>query len=647
VFYRIKQFPHNLIFFSLAPAYIWLIIEPRLIYNCFGNILSDAPIFVTGWQFLKNSLCLPGGFVMYVSGFLSQGFYYSWLGTVVIVLSALLICELSRRHLVAAGYTRSTVLTSFPAILLFLIYSRYKHPLPASLTVSLGLLSSLVFERLPLRRFILRTAVYCLIAAVVFWLTGAGGLLVFSLMTVIYAIFINKDLGLAALALPVGCAIIWGLASYLFLIPPQQAFLVLTPVSRVVIPGVETFSRVLLIILYGFVPSSALLLFLGKKLFAKTGQSRKIRSERQKRRKKYTVAGQKPAGHLLTNLSLTRLKKPAALIFPVGLMLLGLYLSYEPMTKPFVLAHHYSLCKKWDRLLELGRTLPKGKTNVHFNHDVIRALYHTGRLPYDLFEFPMTPHALFLTHEKKVSYLTQLKLCDTYLELGQVNMAEKLASEILATKNNSGIAIEKLTWINIIKSTGQLAMGQNRSARIYLNAMKKDLIYRSTADDLLHAMNNGFTPEQAAYIDRIRSSMLPEGHPGTATDSVEQMLKALLENNPRNKMAFEYLMTCYLLSGQVDNIAANVQRLVPLGYQTIPLLYEEAVLIHLGSRGQKFDSEKFRISPHTIQRYNKFVKLRSTMQPYNQQVVLKQLIVEFGSSYFFYYTFGCVGLNSS
>ena len=628
--HRIRQVPHNPIFFLLAAGYIWLVIEPRLIYQCFGTVLSDAPIFVTGWPFLKKSLALPGGSVMYVAGLLSQGYHYSWLGTVIIVLSALLLCEVSRLHLVAAGYARATVLSSLPAILLFLIYGRYKHPLPACLAVFLGLLCSLVFERLPLRRLAIRAALYCLTVAVVFWLTGAGGLLVFATMTIIYGIFVHSDLGLAVLALPASFAIVWGLAQYVFLIPPQQAFLVLTPVSPAVTTGMKTFSRSLIIILYSFVPLSVLLLLLGKKVFSRTGQNRKMRSKATKQKKVDTIPRQK-------KLSLTILKKSAVLALPIGLMVAGLYFSHDEMSKPFVLAHDYSIQKQWDKILELGRGLPKGRTNVYFSHDIIRALYHTGRLPYDLFNFPQTPHGLFLTHEKNVSYLTQLKLCDAFTELGQVNMAEKLASEILATKNHSGIAIEKLAWINIIK-------GQNRTARIYLGALKKDLIYRGTAEALLSAVDKGFAPDQAAYVERIRSYMHQEGHPGTGKDSIEQMLTGLLVQNPHNKMAFEYLMACYLLSGQVDRITANVERLDALGYQTIPTLYEEAILIYFGSHGQKIDLGKFKIRPQTIERYTKFIQLRDTVQPHNRQAVLKRLIVEFGSSYFFYFTFGCVGL---
>jgi len=387
----------------------------------------------------------------------------------------------------------------------------------------------------------------------------------------------------------------------------------------------------MVVILYGFVPLSALLLFLGKAVFSRSEPRRRKRSKPSRGKKKHGAAAKK-------KLPLPVLGKAAATALPIILTAAGLYFSHDPMTRAFVVAHDYSVGRQWDRILGFSRRLPKGTSNPHFNHDVIRALYHTDRLPYDMFNFPMLPHGLFLTHEKKVSYLTQLRLCDTFLELGHVNMAEKLASEILAGKGHSAPAVEKLAWINIIK-------GQGETARIYLNALRKDLVHRKTAEALLGALDNGFAPDQAAYIDRIRSCMFGEGHPGTGTDSIEQILTALLDRNPRNKMAFEYLMACYLLTGQVDKIAANVRRLDELGYQAIPTLYEEAILIYVNSQGSRSDLNRFRIKRATMERYVKFVQLKRTLNPYNRQAVLRQLIVEFGTSYFFYFSFGCVGVT--
>ncbi|RPH68871.1 hypothetical protein EHM76_07495 [bacterium] len=336
-------------------------------------------------------------------------------------------------------------------------------------------------------------------------------------------------------------------------------------------------------------------------------------------------------------MSLLIVRKPVLSAIPIVLMALALHFSHDDLHKPYVLSNYYSGQQRWDKILELSRRLPKDRYNVFVSHDTLRALYHTGRLPYDMFCYPLVPEAILLTHEKRQSDLTQWKLSDIFLELGHVNMAQKLASEVLTTKGHLGIALEELGWINIIK-------GHPATAQVYLNALKKDPIHQRRAESLLHGLDSGFAPDQAAYIDSIRSCMRDETAGVTGPEPLDETLAALLTHNPRNKMAFEYLMACYLLTGRVDKIVENVERLHDLGYQKIPTLYEEAILIHYGSTGQQVDLAKFNISRETLQRYEAFVRMASAMQTQDRQVVLNRLIRDFGTSYFFYHVFGRVGL---
>ena len=628
---RAKWIPQNLLFFVLCFVYLWLVVEPHLIYHAFGTILSNAPQYAMGWPFLRNSLAVPGGFVNYVSGFLSQGYCHPWLGAAIIVLAAFCLAELARRHLLTAGFAPASVLAGLPAVALFLIYSHYKHPLPACLAVSLGLLLSLVFEKLPLRQPLVRAAACCLAAAVGFWLGGGGTFMVFALATVVYGLFARRDWKTVALALPVSVAIVWALAEYLFLISARQACLILTPLALPVTAGMDTFLKVLTFLLYGFVPLTILLVFIGRSVSPRRGRKPGVRSRRESRKKgRHTPVRQK-------RRSLAILRKPVLSAVPIVLMALGLHFSYDELRKPYVLSNYYWRQKQWDKVIELARDLPKGRNNIYVNHDIIRALYHTGRLGYDMFRFPQNPQAILLTREKTESDLTLAKLSDAFLELGHVNMAEKLASEILATKSHLGIALEELAWISIVK-------GNPSTARIYLRALKKDIIYRRRAESLLRGLDSGFTRDQAAYIDGIRSKMRDDTAAISGTEPIDQTLAALLEHNPRNKIAFEYLMACYLLTGRVDRIAENMDRLDDLGYQSIPTLYQEAILIYYGARKQSVDLTRFRISRETLQRYRTFVQIRGAMQPQNRQAVLNRLIRDFGTSYFFYYSFGRVGL---
>jgi hypothetical protein len=221
--------------------------------------------------------------------------------------------------------------------------------------------------------------------------------------------------------------------------------------------------------------------------------------------------------------------------------------------------------------------------------------------------------------------------------LGNVDLAQKLASELLVTKGDLAIVLEKLAWINIIK-------GHEHTARVYLNSLKKDLIYRDRADSMLAGLENGFRSEEATYIRQINSYIRSNDDGRLDRESIEEMLTGLVEHNPRNRMAFEYLMACYLLAGQLDKIAANIERLEALGYPDIPALYEEAMLIYHGSRRQPLNLNRLNISHGAIGRYQRFIRLNNSMRAHNRHVVLQHLLREFGTSYFFYYQFTVVRL---
>ena len=620
-----------LLFFVLCFLYLWLVVEPHLIYHGFGTLLPDASPFATGWSFRADSLSMPGGPVIYASAFLSQGYYHSWLGAGIIVLAGFSLGELSRRHLVLAGFAHGSLLAPLPAIMLFLVYSQYNHPLSACLAAALGLVLSLIFEKLPVRQPLVRALAGCLMAVAGFWLGGAGTWLVFALMALVHEVVVHRRWTAITLTLSASAIVILALAQYVFLIPTREALVVLTPFAPSATVGMDPFLKVMTFLLYGFAPLVVLLASLGKSV--SRGREHKTDARPRKARGK-----DKYAATLRKRLSPALFGKLALSAVPIVLMVLGLYVTHKELRKPYVLSNYYSHQKRWDKIIELSRRLPKNKGNAYVSHDILRALYHTGRLPYDMFCYPLVPEGILLTHEKKESDLTQWKLSGIFLELGHVNMAQKLASEILTTKGPLGMVLEELAWINIVK-------GHPGTARVFLEALKSDLVYRGRAQSLLHDLDSGFPPEQAAYIDRIRSCMHDETAGVTGREPVDETLAALLKHNPRNKMAFEYLMACYLLTGQVDKIVANVGRLRDLGYQGIPTLYQEAILIHFGSQGREVDLARFSISPETLRRYEAFVQLGNAMGSQDRQAVLNRLIREFGTSYFFYYTFGRVGLT--
>ena len=602
-----------LVFFALCYGYLWLVVKPHLIYHGFGTLILDVPVFATGWEPLRDSLSVPGGLAVYAYGLLSQGYYYSWLGAMIIVLTVLGLWWLARQHYACAGHSHAMILPYLPAVIVLLLYSRYHHPLAACLTSSMGLLSSLIFEKMPSRRIPASIVAFCILVGISYWFAGAGAAFVFAAMTVVH-LLIRRQWLPGLLAPPAAAVIVWGLAEYVFLMSPKQAFVTLTPFCREWTDGMDATSMVLVVLLYAFVPVTVFIIHLGPRASTRSAKTRES--------------------------PLMRLTKLVAPAIPVVVLVTGLYLTYDGVHRQIVTMNALSRQGRWSEVLALADRMPRSVYNIYCNHDIDRALFHTGRLAYDLFRFPQNPQALLLTHEDDESCMTQLKMCDAFLELGNVDLAQKLAGEFVVAKGNLGIVLEKLAWINIIK-------GQEDTARMYLNALRRDLIYRGTADSMLHGLDNGFGPREAAYIRRINSYMRRQGDAGKLDrESIEGMLTRLLEQNPANRMAFEYLMACYLLAGQIDKVEANIGRLQELGYAEIPTLYEEAILIGYGARRQRLDLNKLPVDRQTIERHKRFVQLSDSMQPSNREMVLRQLLQEFGTSYFFYYQFAVLTAES-
>jgi hypothetical protein len=217
-------------------------------------------------------------------------------------------------------------------------------------------------------------------------------------------------------------------------------------------------------------------------------------------------------------------------------------------------------------------------------------------------------------------------------------MAQKNASELLAAQFYPGRILEKMAWINIIKN-------QPQTARIYLETLRKDLVYNHLAQTLLTALNKGFTPAQQAFIKRIQAWRIKDLIFKPSNESVDQILTRLLRQCPYNKMAFEYLISHYLLTRQVNKAMDTLIYLKYMNYPNIPTLYEEMILIYCGVTQQKLNLTRYPVSIKTRKRYANFVQLNNAFHQHRNPALLNKLITEFGRSYFFYFTFGQVGLK--
>ena len=122
--------------------------------------------------------------------------------------------------------------------------------------------------------------------------------------------------------------------------------------------------------------------------------------------------------------------------------------------------------------------------------------------------------------------------------------------------------------------------------------------------------------------------------------SLERMLQGLLEQEPHNRMAFEYLMAHYLLTRQLDKLVANLHRLDDFDYPRIPRHFEEGLVIYLATTGSEdFDLGQREIRPETWRRFGQFMRIQQQAAG-NVSAAFAALYPEFGDSYFFCFVFG-------
>lgn len=105
-------------------------------------------------------------------------------------------------------------------------------------------------------------------------------------------------------------------------------------------------------------------------------------------------------------------------------------------------------------------------------------------------------------------------------------------------------------------------------------------------------------------------------------------------------MALEYLMAHYLLTRQIDRLAANRYRFDAISYPQFPRHVEEALACYTAMAGlQNLDLGSRPIRPETWQRFSQFIQLERQSQG-NAPVAFASLYPDFHDSYFFSFVFG-------
>jgi hypothetical protein len=599
-------FFHSL-FFCCFFLYIWLFGDTRLIYHAFGRFL-DYPAFFTGWEFFHATIGHPGGIVEYVTGFLSQFYYYPLGGAIVITIVVSLTCLAAGMLAGFAGFNSLAWIIGYaPAIFFLAMHNQCGHPLAIFVPLLINLWALVVYEKIRLQSFASRGCFFLIMFVLLYFVTGACALL-FGILAANHERFIRRRLLLGGVYI-----LLTGLlplvVGWFFYLRPLDIYLHLLPFDPRFILDTKTVAKPLQI----YILCILLAVFVYKFFFSSKTSNKKTPTNTEKIRLRW-------------------------LIQPVVVVLAAIatvFLS-TGIEKQHLQADFYASNAMWGELLEYAERFPVVANEPVGHHNIIQALFHTDKLGSDLFSYPQFKDGMFLLPRPgkgAQKYRKGLSFIRLSLLMGRVNVAEKEAYEMLENSGKYPELLWDLTIINIAK-------GQPETAQVFLKILSRDLIHGKKTKSTLKQLVDDPELSNAKEIIHLRSVMLKKDI--IDVESLETVMSDLLEVNPHNKIAFEYMMAYYLKGKQLGKIAENIYRFGGFGYKKIPQHYEEAIMIHLSKTGREGNLDSWQIDPQTVKTANQFMTALKLNPPSNLSSA-RILAPDFGDTYFYYYIFNQSG----
>ncbi|MBO4974892.1 MAG: hypothetical protein J6D17_09185 [Bacteroides sp.] len=216
--------------------------------------------------------------------------------------------------------------------------------------------------------------------------------------------------------------------------------------------------------------------------------------------------------------------------------------------------------QEWDQVLTCAKKY-RGKSQL-MEYFCNMALYHTGRMPYDLLKYPQSYgiNSLFLpwvSDPRQSRYGHYL-----YEQLGYINEAQRWASEALVVYGITAPTLLNLIRYNIVNGRQEVALH-------FIKILKQSLFYKKQAAEYEKLVST-------CEVPGLKPIPCPEGKKARFANiqNLGPELVFICEQDPTNRMAFEYLMSYFILSKNIKQFTEYLPLIKRFPYTEIPPLYQ-------------------------------------------------------------------------
>ena len=554
-----------LLFLALFFFQVQVAVRPGCIF------FAQNDLFLCNYRFLHAFLVVPGGLAEWAGRFVLQACHYGWPGAAILTAIAWLVCIGTVKFLQCLSPAGAGVAWTLPALVLLVVHSRYDYAFSVSIGAALAMWAAFGYARASARWARWRIVLFAVLCILVYYLIGAA-FYVFAACSLIYEFYSPASRVTKLSLILVAAGAKFAVDGILGALHPGLLYFHVS--SHV--PFQEGLSLSTAgMALYGSFPVCALVL-----------ADRTSRYRREDRGK----VGSTGLGDGCQRLAepVIGLRWVAATVLFMVVAALAAYLALRRDLRTVLTLHQAADSREWDEVLRLATDVTPDLYSQYVVHDVNQALYHTGRLPFDMFSYPQSsePFVRLLVSDPYV--LLRRRLCDFHLQLGRLNDAEFHAHEDL-TARPSAECLRRLAWIAIVK-------GRVEAARLFLNILRDDFVYGAWANDYLRRLQEDPTLSGDAEVARVRELAIAKDDihyatapPTSALLSISETgeIPSLLRQEPPNRMAFEYTMARYLIMRDVEAVVRLLPVTASFGYAGTPPLYEEAAMIYARTREEK------------------------------------------------------------
>ena len=213
--------------------------------------------------------------------------------------------------------------------------------------------------------------------------------------------------------------------------------------------------------------------------------------------------------------------------------------------------------QQWNRILATATAeRPNNQIGVTVQN---LALAMHGVLADHLFDYNQNG-LLGLLPDVQSDATSPLPTAEAFYQLGMINVAQRTvfeAQEAILDFQKSGRCYKRLAQTNLIN-------GNYEVARKYLLALQKTLFYREWANETLPLLGNEEAIAKHPEYGRLRQFAykedLPSGDFYFSDHVTPEMLESLYFGNTDNRLAYQYLVAYYMLTGDRERYAKLLQQ---------------------------------------------------------------------------------------